>query len=181
MVHDRAEPARLRHMQPTVIRISPRALAVIASESAARSGPNETGGILFGHDFGHQILITAAGDPGPNAIHAPTRFKRDLAHATRLADAAYERDSSIWVGDWHTHPQGPARPSRYDLRTYRHFLQDPELEFDRFLAVIVSPPLPHQHPVLHAWSVRLRSRRWLSTPTFAPAPIIHDPDEADRP
>lgn len=168
-------------MQPAVIRVSPRALAVIAAESVARSGPDETGGILLGHDLGQQVLISVAGDPGPNAHHAPTRFKRDLAHAERLADAAYERDASIWVGEWHTHPQGPSRPSRYDLRTYRRFLEDPELGFSRFLAVIVTPPQPQERPVLQAWSVTLRTRRWPSAPKLTPALITYDPDEEIRP
>lgn len=181
MVSDRAEPSQLHHMYPTVIRISPHALAVMTAESAARSGPDETGGILLGHDLGQQILITAAGGPGPNARHAPARFKRDLAHAERLADAAYEQDGSLWIGDWHTHPQGLVRPSRYDLQTYRRFLQDTELDFDRFLAVIVTQPLRPQGPALWAWSVRLRRRRWPTMPSFTAAPIAHEPDEAYRP
>jgi integrative and conjugative element protein (TIGR02256 family) len=147
MVNDRAKPTRLRHVQPPVIHISPRALAVITAETKARFGPEETGGILLGHDLGHQILITAAGDPGPGAIHTPTRFRRDLVHAGKLADAAYEHDRSVWVGDWHTHPRGPTRPSRYELRTYRSFLDDPELDFDRFLTLIVKPQPPDSHGV----------------------------------
>lgn len=178
MVNDRAKPTRLRHVQPPVIHISPRALAVITAETKARFGPEETGGILLGHDLGHQILITAAGDPGPGAIHTPTRFRRDLAHAGKLADAAYEHDRSVWVGDWHTHPRGPTRPSRYDLRTYRSFLDDPELDFDRFLTLIVKPQ-PPDPPSLMAWLASLRHRRWPSTPSATPAPITHDPDEAD--
>lgn len=153
-----------------MIHISPRALAAITAETKARFGPEETGGILLGHDLGHQVLITAAGDPGPGAIHTPTRFRRDLAHAGKLADAAYERDHSVWVGDWHTHPRGPTRPSRYDLRTYRSFLHDPELNFDRFLALIVTLQAPDL-PSLMAWLVSLPNRRWPSSLSATPAPI----------
>ena len=178
MVNDRAKPGRLRYLRPLVILISRRALAVITAETEARFGPEETGGILLGHDLDHQILVTAAGDPGPGAIHTPTRFRRDLAHAARLADAAYEHDGSIWVGDWHTHPRGPTRPSRYDLRTYRSFLHDPELDFDRFVTLIVIPQSP-EPPLVMAWLASLRRRRWPSSPNATPAPITHDPDEAD--
>jgi integrative and conjugative element protein (TIGR02256 family) len=179
VVNDRPKPTQLRHLQSTMIRISPRALAVITAETAARFGPEETGGILLGHDLGHQILVTAAGDPGPGATHTPTRFRRDLAYAGKLADAAYEHDHSVWVGDWHTHPRGPTRPSRYDLRTYRRFLQDPELDFDRFLALIVTPARPSNAPSLTAWLVSLLNRRWPSSPSATSAPITQDPDEAD--
>ena len=178
MVDDRAKPVRLRHLQPAMIHISPRALTVITAEAQARSGPEETGGIVLGHDLGHQILITAAGDPGPGAIHTPTRFRRDLAHAGKLADAAFAHDQSVWVGEWHTHPRGPTRPSRYDLRTYRSFLHDSNLNFDRFLSLIVTLQLP-EPPSLTAWLFSLSHRRWPLSLSVTPAPISHDPDGAD--
>jgi integrative and conjugative element protein (TIGR02256 family) len=164
-----------------MIRISPRALAVINAETAVRPGPDETGGILLGHDLGNQMLVTAAGDPGPGAIHALTRFRRDLGHAERLADAAYEHDLSVWVGDWHTHPRGPNRPSRYDLQTYRRFLHDPQLDFDRFLTLIVTPTQPLGAPFFTAWLVSLRHQRWRSSPTAAAAPITYESEAADGP
>lgn len=162
-----------------MIHVSPRALAIITAETSARLGPEETGGILLGHDLGHQILITAAGDPGPGAIHTPTRFRRDLEHAGKLADAAYEYDRSVWVGDWHTHPKGPNRPSRYDLRTYRGFLYDPELDFDRFLSLIVIPQ-PPDPPSVMAWLASIRHRRWPFSLSATSAQFTHDLDGADR-
>lgn len=45
----------------------------------------------------------------------------------------------MWVGEWHTHPQGPPRPSGRDLRTYRSFLGEEELRFTVFVALIVIP------------------------------------------
>jgi integrative and conjugative element protein (TIGR02256 family) len=123
------------------VRLSSRALGAIATHAATSSDGSETGGILLGYDESElgAMLVMDAGDPGPNAERRPDFFKRDLAHAQRLADEAFALWGSRWIGEWHTHPRGALAPSRTDLRTYRGFLRDPELFFDIFLALIVGP------------------------------------------
>lgn len=135
--------------------LSAEAFAQIAQTCRA-DDELETGGILLGHQHaGGLFSITSAGGPGPNAYRARQAFRRDAEHARALARSAYVRDRSVWLGDWHTHPDGPTHPSRLDLRSYAEVLHDSETGFDVFLAIIVTP-LP-SGPVLYPWAVTART------------------------
>jgi integrative and conjugative element protein (TIGR02256 family) len=112
------------------------AFDAIVEEVATGDLLTETGGILLGRPELGGYLVSVAGGPGPNAIHEPDYFLRDLAYAQSLAMVAWTADRSQWIGDWHTHPRGSLRPSAADLRTYRQHLTDPELGFASFLSVI---------------------------------------------
>jgi integrative and conjugative element protein (TIGR02256 family) len=132
-----------------------RVLAAITTEAAAAADGRETGGILLGSDDGTVLEVHRAGGPGPHADRRTSGFRRDLAHAQELALAAWADDSSVWVGEWHTHPRGSARPSATDLATYGDFLTDPTLGFRRFCAIIVTP-------ANHDWR-QMRMAAWLVT------------------
>ncbi|MDJ0356626.1 Mov34/MPN/PAD-1 family protein [Paenarthrobacter sp. PH39-S1] len=119
------------------IRIAPRALSLITREAIRSRDGLETGGILLGTDGHNGIVIRHAGEPGPKARRGSHRFLRDLAHARQLAEVAWKEDRSQWIGEWHTHPSGDLAPSSYDLDSYSRHLRDPELGFDRFIAIIV--------------------------------------------
>lgn len=119
------------------VTITDAALAVIAREAQQSRDGLETGGILLGHDFGKRIEIRHAGDPGSNAERGTQTFMRDLAHARTLAESAWERDRSQWIGEWHTHPNLSLVPSPRDLNSYLKHLIDPGLDFDRFISIIV--------------------------------------------
>lgn len=149
-------------MRAPVVEMSEAAADLMLSECRASIDGNETGGILLGHDNAETILVTIAGSPGPDAERTPTSFKRDLAHAQALAERAYATDDSLWIGEWHTHPRGPAVPSVTDLSTYRTLLTSPELGFERVLSVIVTPDIQGQweSPQLQAFVVQL----WAEVP-----------------
>jgi integrative and conjugative element protein (TIGR02256 family) len=136
-----------------VVTLTANVADVIANEARGSADGTETGGIVLGHDRDGELLVTVVGGPGPAALRTPNRFKRDLAHAQALADDAYDRDGSVWIGEWHTHPKGPATPSAVDLNTYATHLADPTLEFSRFLSIIVLPCDEHgwQHVSAVAW------------------------------
>lgn len=129
--------------------------ATIAREAPASADGRETGGILLGQDLGRRLVVTVAGDPGPMADRRPDGFVRDLDHARRLGDAAYERDGSVWIGEWHTHPGGPVTPSPTDMKTYDRLLADPDLGFERVLSLIVTPCPVHgwEETSVTAWIV----------------------------
>ncbi len=124
-----------------VIRLDARAAEDMFAQAALSVDGLEVGGLLLGHDIGTHIRVTVAGDPGPCARREPDWFLRDLAHARRLGDLAYAADGSVWLGEWHTHPRGPGQPSGTDLDTYRALLDDPDLGFERVVAIVVSGPL----------------------------------------
>jgi integrative and conjugative element protein (TIGR02256 family) len=99
-------------MQPItpVVRFSSRSIESISREVTAGGAELKTGGILLGYEQ-EGLIVTRAGGPGPNAVRKPQFFLRDLEHALRLADEAWQEDGSLWIGDWHTHPHGPIHPS----------------------------------------------------------------------
>jgi len=122
-----------------MIRLARPALDAIVREAARSTDGRETGGILFGHDHGDYLEVTMSGGPGPDAIRQSQRFLRDLQYSRALAERAYRRDGSVWIGEWHTHPNGEAEPSSIDLSTCAQHLSNPELGFARFLTAIVTP------------------------------------------
>jgi integrative and conjugative element protein (TIGR02256 family) len=141
------------------VHISAAALTGIARHARASADGLETGGILLGYDadeFG-AALVMEAGDPGPTADRRRDFFRRDLAHAQQLADQAYTRSCSRWIGEWHTHPRGALAPSWKDLRTYRRFLRERELQFSTFLSLILGPGRDGwERPQMAAWLIELR-------------------------
>jgi integrative and conjugative element protein (TIGR02256 family) len=145
------------------VSITESARAVIARESLRSLDGSETGGILLGTDSPEGIVIRHAGGPGPNARRSSCTFLRDRDHAQQLADAAWRRDRSQWIGEWHTHPSSELIPSDLDLDSYRHHLHDPDLELDHFVALIVGLHTNRGITVAtwlvdrrHAWNIRLR-------------------------
>jgi integrative and conjugative element protein (TIGR02256 family) len=152
-----AAPARMRdmfhqlNMIPSRATVRESAVNVIVQEVSAGNAGMETGGILLGRLASGGYLVSFAGGPGPDAIHKRDFFLRDLSHAQSLATDAWNADGSQWIGDWHTHPQGPLMPSAADLRSYRQHLKDPELGFTSFLSVVVRSTT--QGVALAAWAV----------------------------
>ncbi len=138
--------------------VSASALGTIARVCNDEIQSRETGGILLGHQHadGH-LSVGTAGDPGALAECTASRFRRDAAHAQALSSAAYARDRSVWLGDWHTHPAGPTHPSQVDMASYAGVLSDPASGFDAFLAVIVLPAATG--PVLYPWAITLAGGR----------------------
>lgn len=144
-------------MRRSVIRFNPEAFETMKKETLVAADGLETGGILLGWDNAttSDICVSVAGGPGPHAQRRADFFCRDLAYAVRLGDQAYDRDGSVWVGEWHTHPRSLLRPSRRDLRTYRGFLEDPALEFEHFASVIVTSAGDWKNPICTGWIIAL--------------------------
>lgn len=122
---------------PSKIILSPSVVKIIAAEARASEDGTETGGILLGTTEPDVVIVRHAGQPGPRAVRQPTFFLRDLGHAQRFADEAFELDQSIWIGEWHTHLDAPAIPSKRDIATYQALLADTDLAFDYFVSLVV--------------------------------------------
>lgn len=104
---------------------------------AAQTFPLETGGILVGYvaDSGDVVVQDTVG-PGPKAIHDRFHFAPDHDWQCQQLDALYERSSgvSVYLGDWHTHPNGRPKMSWMDKRTLAR--------------IAVSPPARCTNPVM---------------------------------
>src|SRR5579875_2417323 len=108
------------------IRMSTSAFDAVADEAPRSRDGLETGGALFGFDadsYGPTLITHAAG-PGPNAVRKRDFFLRDRQYTQAVADAAYADCCARWVGEWHTHPDGPPTPSDRDLKSYLTHLDD---------------------------------------------------------
>lgn len=140
------------HTPTPALYISDAARLAITTQALRSVDGLETGGILLGTDVSDGIAIRHAGDAGPNAIRGERTFSRDLKHAQRISKLAWTQDRSQWIGEWHTHPTGELVPSDVDIRSYQRHLHDPELKFDRFVAVIARSDGPANVRAL-AWLI----------------------------
>lgn len=121
------------------------------TREAARTYPNETGGILLGYTAEDEtIVVRAIIGPGPNAIHRPTSFVPDHTYQDREVARGYENSGRLWtyLGDWHSHPGGTTRLSTTDRRTLRRIARAPEARVTQPLMLIVAGKP-------HAWRIRV--------------------------
>ena len=89
---------------------------------AARMAPMETGGVLMGYrGEGGDVVVTAVIGPGPTAMHARARFLPDHAFQEREIARVYQESGRMhtYLGDWHSHPDGPCTLSSRDRVTLR--------------------------------------------------------------
>ncbi|MBV9818191.1 MAG: Mov34/MPN/PAD-1 family protein [Solirubrobacterales bacterium] len=113
--------------------------AVIEREALKRR-VRETGGSLFGWEADDDVVVACATGPGPGAEHHPRSFR--LAPAAVAAAMARVLEVSEgrygYIGSWHTHPFGTARPSSVDSGTAKAMARQEDLVLPRPLLFIVS-------------------------------------------
>lgn len=141
------------------------ALAEMTQE-AERAYPFETGGVTLGYvgDTGEPVVMTIVG-PGPDASHSRSRFVPDHAWQCTQIDIHFESSGGKWVylGDWHTHPNGSPYMSWLDRWTLSRIAQHPEARQTNPLMMIgAGGPydwswLCHQH--VGGWLFSLLMRR----------------------
>lgn len=86
----------------------------------------ETGGILVGYisKTGEPVILGVIG-PGPGAKHFSFRFIPDHDWQCEQLDICYESSQGkiVYLGDWHTHPNGTPDMSWIDKRTLMRIAQ----------------------------------------------------------
>lgn len=99
--------------------------------------PDESCGYLLGVDDTASVNY-----PMTNIDHSSEHFSFDPAE--QFAAIRYARKQGLKViGNWHSHPSSPSRPSQEDLR----LANDPRIAY--FIMSLASP-----EPVLNAFSVQ---------------------------
>lgn len=150
------------------VQLAASALSSIRSAILAGDSRLETGGALFGPRDGSAVLHALG--PGPMAEHGARFFRRDIAFTQREADQVYRADGSQWIGEWHTHIDVPPSPSDLDLHTYLTHFADPDLNFNRFIAIVVAPSAPE--PSLAVWLLERQQHSitltWAGEQPFGP-------------
>ena len=90
--------------------------------------PFEVGGILAGYLSNESAVITDIVGPGPLAQHHRESFLPDHDYQTEQMHRIFweSKGKAIYLGDWHTHPEGPAALSSLDIRTMRTIADSPD-------------------------------------------------------
>jgi proteasome lid subunit RPN8/RPN11 len=125
-------------LRATRARIAPAARAAIVAAALAEL-PDEACGTLLGRVAGDTLEIRIA-RAGRNLAASSASFELDPAEIV-AADAAAREHGLELVGTWHSHPAGPATPSR----------RDAEHAWSGWIAVIVSLER-RAAPELRAWA-----------------------------
>ena len=104
-----------------------RAIGRELEELASEHFPLEVGGILAGHLNNESAVITEIVGPGPLAQHHRESFLPDHGYQTEQMHRIFweSKGEAIYLGDWHTHPEGPAALSSLDICTMRTIAESP--------------------------------------------------------
>ena len=109
----------------------------------------ETGGPLFGYvdDRSGDVVVAIAYGPGPGARHRPRSLRPDRAATQAAIREVHERSRGAlsYIGDWHTHPGGAARPSGWDLRSLAAIASEQDVDLPEPVALIVSTVVLSRH------------------------------------
>lgn len=105
----------------------------------------EVGGWLLGWwDAAREAIVVATATP-PGRRGTPWGITISGAGHRRRFDAAWDATAGAvtFLGDWHSHPGGPAEPSRRDRRAATAIAGDTDFRTSRPLMGIVSVPRRH--------------------------------------
>jgi integrative and conjugative element protein (TIGR02256 family) len=146
------------------------------AELARRRRLRETGGGLLGYENHGTWVVEKALPPGPRARHERFRLVSDQAFLQHAVDRelAASNGTRYYLGDWHTHPLGPARPSARDTSTAAAIAARPTVGLSQPL-VLIQATLPWGRSTrpdrLHAYYFDRKSRdlRALQIRLFVPA------------
>jgi integrative and conjugative element protein (TIGR02256 family) len=98
-------------------------------EEARLKTPLETGGVLAGYFSADdsEVVVTEMVGPGPKAKHGKCSFVPDYAYHRDEIGRLFDESNGLitYLGDWHTHPNGPNNLSRRDKRALRNIARFP--------------------------------------------------------
>ncbi|MGC2971854.1 Mov34/MPN/PAD-1 family protein [Paraburkholderia aspalathi] len=109
-------------------------------DEARRAYPLETGGVLVGYIADNDVpVVQHVIGPGLAARHRRHRFHPDHEWQCHRLDELFAASlgQAVYLGDWHTHPDGSPRMSWLDRRTLRGIARHREAQLSRPLMLIV--------------------------------------------
>ncbi len=110
----------------TLILVEQEVLKTIDAFSAPGQRLREAGGILLGSYRGEHLDVLACTQPMRQDRRERFRFdRRDVGHQRHAQQVWTEGDRTVtYIGEWHTHPSGDARPSSIDYAGWRLSLRE---------------------------------------------------------
>lgn len=120
-----------------------RTARLLIEQEACRRQTVESGGALLGWADGDDVVVACAYGPGPRARHRRTTFEPHPATTDQVITAVHEASQGRcrYLGSWHSHPGGRARPSGTDLATTAAVADEPEVRLPDPLVLIQATQL----------------------------------------
>ena len=99
----------------------------------------EAGGILLGQVKDNYFYILKVSTPSKKDTFSRYRFTRDKRTAQKVIDQEFALSShkTIYLGEWHTHPENYPSPSAQDINMIKEQFQNNILNEKLVLMVIV--------------------------------------------
>lgn len=151
---------------PLNLWISGSVLRAIVTE-AIRQSPYETGGVLVGYwgTSPAEPVVTQMIGPGPAAVRTTESFRPDHDYQVQEISNLYHSSASriVYLGDWHTHPDGNSALSTKDVSTLRRIAKfKPARAPDPIMLVLAGENWKASAsvlwPIMTFWGRRLRPR-----------------------
>lgn len=138
-------------MSERLVILDARARALIEAETAVHPR-RETGGALFGFRDGDDVVVSCAYGPGPRARHRRANFEPHPETTAALMKAVREESEARYryLGSWHSHPGGMARPSGRDIATTEEVANEPGVLLPDPV-MMIQASRPGQVGELRAW------------------------------
>ena len=107
---------------------------------------NESGGILLGQVKGSKFYILRASTPSKGDDAGRTFFYRDKHSTQVIIDYEFSNSEghTIYLGEWHTHPEANPSPSSQDLLMIKDQYEKNSINTD-ILVTIIQGTKGHVH------------------------------------
>lgn len=114
------------------VKIGDEALKMMREYTQLSHDATEAGGVLIGRHIvgGHDIVVDLVTSPMSGDRRSRTRFDRARRRHQQALDEEWKRSggTSVYLGEWHTHPEPTPRPSGIDLNDWRRRLHYDSVE-----------------------------------------------------
>ena len=102
--------------------------------------PKEFGGLLIGQYINDNREVVIYETVLPSEYKSSRfSFERGSLGLKRTLERLYKQAPTlIYVGEWHTHPDGPAIPSQTDMKALQEIVQDESVFINNPILLIIS-------------------------------------------
>lgn len=102
--------------------------------------PREVGTALVGSysDDGFCAQVTGLAPLTEDSRGARTRFQRGSRGLREFFDRVFRKSRGLvhYVGEWHSHPDGPAEPSSVDIASVMDIARDPKVQCPECILIV---------------------------------------------
>lgn len=118
--------------------LSERVLGEFENYKQDQINKNESGGILLGQVSKNNIYVLKNSIPSKYDISKRYSFERDMTNAQKIIDLEFKESEgrTIYLGEWHTHPENDPNPSGQDLKMIKDQFQKNKLN-EPFIILII--------------------------------------------